>query len=248
MFSTSWSIRVWERSQLWVSEELRTTVFPSWHSCSLVRREWFSHGGCRFDRFDRMDYSFDRYCRMNVANPTFEEMARHWFDNFGTNPRVESFARSRSWFCVAGGRPGDIIGGSPASFPGGDMEVHQFQGWWTRISDLWRNDKGIWICDLQVCDLGQATWFVLLLALSCVLRVSFVCSLVLVHVFRGSLWVCASLLSFAGGVEPFLPPLRSRWFMSVVWELLCSICIAFLCALLAFGMAYVTWCIGILVS
>jgi hypothetical protein len=33
-----------------------------------------------------------------------------------------------------------------------------------------------------------------------------------------------------------------------VWELLCSICIAFLCAFLAFGMAYVTWCIGILVS
>jgi hypothetical protein len=33
-----------------------------------------------------------------------------------------------------------------------------------------------------------------------------------------------------------------------VWELLCSICIAFICAFLAFGMAYETWCIGILVS
>jgi hypothetical protein len=33
-----------------------------------------------------------------------------------------------------------------------------------------------------------------------------------------------------------------------VWELLCSICIAFLYAFIAFGMAYVTWCIGILVS
>jgi hypothetical protein len=33
-----------------------------------------------------------------------------------------------------------------------------------------------------------------------------------------------------------------------VWELLCSICMAFLCAFLSFGMAYVTWCIGILVS
>jgi hypothetical protein len=39
----------------------------------------------------------------------------------------------------------------------------------------------------QVCGLGQATWFVLLLALSHVCRVSFVCSLALVHVFRGSL-------------------------------------------------------------
>jgi hypothetical protein len=38
-------------------------------------------------------------------------------------------------------------------------------------------------------------------------------------------------LSFAGGVEPVLPPLE---------EPVCSICIAFLCAFLAFGMAYVT--------
>jgi hypothetical protein len=62
-----------------------------------VRREWFSHGGSRFDRFDRMDRSFDRRGRIDVANPTFEEMAQHWFDTFGTNPSVESFARSRSW-------------------------------------------------------------------------------------------------------------------------------------------------------
>jgi hypothetical protein len=63
-----------------------------------VKLEWYSHRGSRFDRFDRMDRSLDRYCRMNVANPAFEEMARHWFDTFGTNPSVESFARSRSWF------------------------------------------------------------------------------------------------------------------------------------------------------
>jgi hypothetical protein len=25
-------------------------------------------------------------------------MARHWFYTFGTNPSVESFARSLSWF------------------------------------------------------------------------------------------------------------------------------------------------------
>jgi hypothetical protein len=60
-----------------------------------VRWEWFSHGGSRFDRFDRMERIFDRRDRMDVANPTFEEMARHWF---GTNPSVESFACSHSWF------------------------------------------------------------------------------------------------------------------------------------------------------
>jgi hypothetical protein len=35
---------------------------------------------------------------MDFSNPTFEEMAWHWFDSFGTNPNVESFARSSSWF------------------------------------------------------------------------------------------------------------------------------------------------------
>jgi hypothetical protein len=42
-----------------------------------MRREWFSHGGSMFDRFYRMNHSFDRRGRMDVANPTFEEMARH---------------------------------------------------------------------------------------------------------------------------------------------------------------------------
>jgi hypothetical protein len=42
-----------------------------------MRREWFSHGRSRFDSFDRMDRSFDRCGRIDVANPTFEEMARH---------------------------------------------------------------------------------------------------------------------------------------------------------------------------
>jgi hypothetical protein len=58
-------------------------------------QKWSSHGGSRFDRMDRC---IDRHGRMNVANTTFEEMARHWFATFGTNPSVESFARSRSWF------------------------------------------------------------------------------------------------------------------------------------------------------
>jgi hypothetical protein len=47
--------------------------------------------------------------------------------------------------------------------------------------------------------------------------------------------------SFADGVEPFLPPLEEPVVCEhCVWELLCSICIGFLCAFLAFGMAYVT--------
>jgi hypothetical protein len=73
-------------------------VFLSWYSYSssetgVVFPWWF-----QFDRIDRMDRSFDRCGGMSVANPTFEEMTRHWFDTFGTNPSVESFARSRSWF------------------------------------------------------------------------------------------------------------------------------------------------------
>jgi hypothetical protein len=44
-----------------------------------MRQKWSSHGGSRFDRFDRIDYYIDRHGRMNVANPTFEEMARDWF-------------------------------------------------------------------------------------------------------------------------------------------------------------------------
>jgi hypothetical protein len=42
-----------------------------------VRREWFSRGGSRFDRLDIMDHSFDRHSKMDVANPSFEEIARH---------------------------------------------------------------------------------------------------------------------------------------------------------------------------
>jgi hypothetical protein len=42
-----------------------------------MRQEWSSHGGFRLDRFDKMDRSIDRYSKMNVANPTFEEMAQH---------------------------------------------------------------------------------------------------------------------------------------------------------------------------
>jgi hypothetical protein len=37
-----------------------------------MRQKWFSHGG---SRFDKMDHNIDRHGKMNVANPTFEEMA-----------------------------------------------------------------------------------------------------------------------------------------------------------------------------
>jgi hypothetical protein len=40
----------------------------------------------------------DIFDRMDLTNPTFEQMARHWFDSFCANPSVESVARSRSWF------------------------------------------------------------------------------------------------------------------------------------------------------
>jgi hypothetical protein len=36
--------------------------------------------------------------RMDFANTTFEQMVRHWFDSFCTNPSAESFAHSRSRF------------------------------------------------------------------------------------------------------------------------------------------------------
>jgi hypothetical protein len=36
--------------------------------------------------------------RMDFANPTFEKMARHWFDSFCTNPIAKSFAHSCSCF------------------------------------------------------------------------------------------------------------------------------------------------------
>jgi hypothetical protein len=38
------------------------------------------------------------------ANPTFEQMARHWFYSLGTNPSAESFVHSRERFLISGGR------------------------------------------------------------------------------------------------------------------------------------------------
>ena len=36
--------------------------------------------------------------RVDFANPSFEQMARHWFDSFCADPSVESFAHSHSHF------------------------------------------------------------------------------------------------------------------------------------------------------
>jgi hypothetical protein len=36
--------------------------------------------------------------RMDFANPMFEQMARHWFDSFCTNPSAELLSHSRSHF------------------------------------------------------------------------------------------------------------------------------------------------------
>ena len=36
--------------------------------------------------------------KVDYANPSFEQMARHWFDSFCANPSVESFAHSRFRF------------------------------------------------------------------------------------------------------------------------------------------------------
>jgi hypothetical protein len=35
---------------------------------------------------------------LDYANPTLEQMARHWFYSLGTNPSAESFVRSHARF------------------------------------------------------------------------------------------------------------------------------------------------------
>jgi hypothetical protein len=42
--------------------------------------------------------SFGRKVVLDCANPTLEQMARHWFYSFGTNPSAESFVHSRARF------------------------------------------------------------------------------------------------------------------------------------------------------
>jgi hypothetical protein len=42
--------------------------------------------------------SFVRRDVLDCVNPTLEQMARHWFYSFGTNPSAESFVHSRARF------------------------------------------------------------------------------------------------------------------------------------------------------
>jgi hypothetical protein len=79
---------------------------------------------------------------IDLANPMFEQMARHCFDSFCTNPSAESFAHSRSRFYFAGGRHGGLLVDRLRLLstddrrstvvlqphPGDDQRVHHFWG------------------------------------------------------------------------------------------------------------------------
>jgi hypothetical protein len=47
--------------------------------------------------------------RMDFTNPTFEQMARHWFDSFCTKPSVEFLLTLALVFYFAGGRHGGLL-------------------------------------------------------------------------------------------------------------------------------------------
>jgi hypothetical protein len=65
------------------------------------REGWFPHGGYRGGV---RGGSFARKDGLDCANPTFEQMAQHWFYSFGTNPSAASFVCSRTHFLISGGR------------------------------------------------------------------------------------------------------------------------------------------------
>jgi hypothetical protein len=48
--------------------------------------------------------------RMDFANPTFEKMAKHWFDSFCTNSSPQSFAHSRSRFLFCRSEARRVLG------------------------------------------------------------------------------------------------------------------------------------------
>jgi hypothetical protein len=58
---------------------------------------WSPLGGTRSPPRGRVGVP-PRRDRMDFSNPTFEQMARHWFDSFCTNPSAKSFSHSRSRF------------------------------------------------------------------------------------------------------------------------------------------------------
>jgi hypothetical protein len=61
----------------------------------LARQGWLPHGG---SRGGFRGGSFNRRDDCVCANPTLEQMTRHWFYSFGTNPSAESFVHSRARF------------------------------------------------------------------------------------------------------------------------------------------------------
>jgi hypothetical protein len=71
-------------------------------------------------------------------------LLRKWpdtgFTPLGLTPVLSHLLVLAVGFELQVGRPRehlvDIGGGSPASYPDGDMEVHHFRGWWTRMSDF----------------------------------------------------------------------------------------------------------------
>jgi hypothetical protein len=62
---------------------------------NIVRERWFPRSGYRGGVCGG---SFGTKDVLDCANPTFEQMARHWFYSLGTNPSVESFVHSRARF------------------------------------------------------------------------------------------------------------------------------------------------------
>jgi hypothetical protein len=78
---------------------------------------------------------------MDFANPTFEQMARHWFDSFCTNPSAESFSLALVFDLPSGRHGGFLVDRLQLlsthdrrstvvlqPHPGDDQRVHQFWG------------------------------------------------------------------------------------------------------------------------
>jgi hypothetical protein len=96
--------------------------------------------------------------RTDFANPTLEQMARHWFDSFCTNPSAESFADSLSlsfFILQVGGMERFLLIDSGCSrhmtrdrrlvlqpHPGDDQRVHHFFGQWERQSAFSGHGEG----------------------------------------------------------------------------------------------------------
>jgi hypothetical protein len=81
---------------------------------------------------------------MDFANPTFEQMARHWFDSFCTNPVLSRVLTLALIFYFAGGRHGGLLVDRLRLLsthdqrskvvlqphPDDDQSVHHFWGQW----------------------------------------------------------------------------------------------------------------------